>query len=248
MKKMLLLAGVLLLLSAPVAMAKGVNLTWGKFCYSDAPAATQTFACNTNSGITAGPWFMTTSFMIDTDMPDMVGIEQMLEGMSDDPALPDWWKVGAAPDCRAGKSLYNSKIGSSASDVCLDWTANAGFDVYNYIWDTNRAHISALTAIDASTPFDILPNTEYLGGQIEIDNSKTVGTGSCAGCSSGMIWGLYSIVVASLPPPGTNRRDECTEPIPGGNQCITWNNSALPCADPVPARATTWGQVKSLYR
>lgn len=249
MKKVLLLTSVLLALTATVALAGGVNLNWGKYCYSDLPSATtMTFGCTTNSTITGGPWFMTTSFAIDQTLPDFVGIEQTLEGMSSLPALPDWWKVGATGDCRAGKSLYTSKIGSSAGDFCFDWTANAGFDVYNYVWDSNRAHITALTAIDASTPFAIQAGQEYLGGQIEFDNGKTVGTGSCTGCSAPMTWSFTRIFVCTLPPPGTNLRVLEDLPVANGNQCVFWQNTTVPCVDPLPARSTSWGQVKSLYR
>jgi hypothetical protein len=57
------------------------------------------------------------------------------------------------------------------------------------------------------------------------------------------LWGLTKIGVAM--PAATLYLDA---PYTNGNQCLSWQTSTLPCAKPVPARNTTWGQVKSLYR
>jgi hypothetical protein len=43
------------------------------------------------------------------------------------------------------------------------------------------------------------------------------------------------------------RRDEFIVPMTGGNRCLSWNNPTTDCTL-VPARPTTWGQIKGLYR
>ena len=245
MKKTLLLTGLLLAMMVSVALAGGVNFNWGTVCYTDAPVNAKVFLCNTNSG----SFPMTASFKVDHEIPDFVGVEITIEGQSDALTLPDWWKVGASPDCRFGKALMSAGFSGVASDACLDWFGASTLLVYAYTWDTNKAHVTAAAAIPADVPIVLPIDTEYYAGQLQIVNSKTVGSGVCTGCSTGMIWGLYEIVAAGLgvePNPGM--REELTEAMPGGNQCLVWNNSVQPCAAPVPARNTTWGQVKSLYR
>ena len=37
-------------------------------------------------------------------------------------------------------------------------------------------------------------------------------------------------------------------PADDGNQILMWQHSTLICEAPLPARNSTWGQVKSLYR
>jgi hypothetical protein len=247
MKKTLLLTGLLLATMVSVALAGGVNFNWGTVCYTDNPVSAKVFACNTNGS--AGNAFLTASFKVDHEIPDFVGVEISMEGQSDAAALPDYWKVGVAPDCRAGKALFIAGFGTVASDACLDWFGASTLLVYAYTWDGNRAHVDAAAAIPADVPIVLPIDTEYYAGQLQVLNSKAVGTGACTGCSIGMIWGLKQVVAAGLgvePNPGM--REVLTEPMPGGNHCLIWNNSALPCAAPVPARNTTWGQVKSLYR
>jgi hypothetical protein len=231
---------MLLALTVSVALAGGVNFNWGTLCFTEAPVAAKVFACNTN----AGNWPMTASFVIDTPMPDFVGVEILMEGQSDAAALPEWWKLGASPDCRTGKAQFSCNF-SLIANVCQDWTGGQAFvPPAGFTWDTNRAHVSASAALDASTPLAIDGGVEYYAGTLTIINSKVLGTGACAGCNLGMKWGLYSVVAAGL----GGRRDLLTEPIPNGNHCLDWNNPVYPCIMPVPAHNTTWGQVKSLYR
>jgi len=244
MKKALLLTALLLVVAMP-AMAAGVNFAWGATCFTENPTTLKTFACNVNTSTLAFQWPMTASFMIDSEMTDMVGVEFTLEGLSTQPVLQDYWKVGAT-DCRPNMMTFGSDLSGVATEVCVDWTAGQAFNVFGYSWDTNRAHIVAGCAIAADIPFDMLGGQEYYAGQFTFKNSKTVGTGACTGCSYGMKWGLTLLTIAGL----SGRRDDLHFPIVGGNQCIDWQASAqtLPCDRPIPTKNTTWGAVKSLYR
>jgi len=244
MKKTLLFASMLLALTASVALAGGVNIAWGTLCYTENPVSSTTFACTVNTA--TGNRQMTVSFMLNSGLPDMVGAEWLIEGQSDLPALPDYWKLGIAPstDCRAGRAQFINSFVNVESETCLDWTAGAGFPAPNFTWDTNKAHFTLGVAIDDGFPFSAQPDVEYYGGAVSLLNSKAVGAGSCGGCSAGMIFGLHTFTAAGK----AGRRDDFTYPISGGNQCLVWNGSTQPCDTPVPARNTTWGQVKSLYR
>jgi hypothetical protein len=243
MKKMLLLTSVLLALTATVALAGGVNFNWGTVCYTEAPVSAITFACDTNAGV----WHMVSSFIVDSEVTDMVGFELTMVAQSADPVLPDWWQLGSPPDCRTGKASFLVDFSTAPQTNCFDWEGGSGVAAYipsSYVWTGSRVFILTGAAIGPDFPFDLLPGTEYYAGDLRITNSKVVGTGPCAGCAAGVSWAAQLITAAGL---GGTRLD-LTTPISGGNQCLSWNGgSGLSCGE-VPVRNTTWGQVKSLYR
>ena len=82
MKKTLLLTSLLLALTVSVALAGGVNLAWGTVCYTEAAdlgaAQASTFACTTNGS--AGNRQLTASFVLNSELADMVGSEMLIEG------------------------------------------------------------------------------------------------------------------------------------------------------------------------
>ncbi len=241
MKKMILLTSMLLALTVSAALAGGVNLNWGNYCYTDDPVAATVFACDVNTSI--GNRVMTVSWMLDASMADLVAIEWLIEGQSDADVLPEWWQLGdAVTDCRSGKATFFSDR-TLYEGACLDWSMGAAYNVGDYTWDTNKTHLALGYAVAADGQYLAVPGQEYFGGGVNILNSKTVGTPSCAGCSIGMIFGLHTLTVAAL----DGRRDDFFEALPGGNQCLSWNNTTTDCST-VPVRGTTWGQIKSLYR
>jgi hypothetical protein len=245
MKKTLLFAGLLLALTASVAMAAGVGVSWKNFCWGETGSSSNlTWACNTNSNVNIR---MTTSFKLDTPMPTFGAVGVYMEGMTEAAAVPDWWKLGDATtsDCRNGTILSMSTDGTvlanGGGDVCLDVWGGIGYGgVGLYSWDGNRMHMNGVWAVGAGIP--IAANTEYFAVQFRVTGARTVGT--CTGCLTPAIWGLQKISVEGF---GGDIRP-LDMPYAGGNACLTWQSSTLPCAAPVPARNTTWGQVKSLYR
>jgi hypothetical protein len=244
MKKALLFAGLLLALTASVAMAAGVSVSWKNFCWGEDGSSTNlTWACNTNSNVNIR---MTTSFKLDAPMPAFVGVGVYMEGMVEAATVPDWWEMGADPtDCRTGLmsvSADGSVLANGGADICFDpWAGvgggGGGLGLYSY--DGNRMHVNAAWASATEIPLEA--NVEYFAIQYRVSGLKTFN--SCTGCLIPAIWGLKQITVAD-PVIEIYLKDAYV----GGNQCITWQTSTLPCGDPVPARNTTWGQVKSLYR
>jgi hypothetical protein len=212
-------AGIFLLaLRVPVALAGGVNLNWGTVCYTEVPAAAMGFACNTN----LGSQVMTSSFSIDTPMPDFVQLELEMEGMANYPVggdLPDWWKLGDPPDCRTGSAQFISDMSTAPQVSCFDWTAGCSYSVFSYTSATAVADIHAFVV--PCEPLYLQGGVEYYVGQVKIRNSKTVGTGACSGCSDRMTWELYRVKVYGA----DGRIDVLSDPIPGGNNYLTWDSS-----------------------
>jgi hypothetical protein len=245
MKKTLLLTGILLALLAPMAHAAGgVNINWGTGCWSDGtPLNDLTFACNRNTGSAT----ITCSFAVSADQPNFVGIELDLEGATEDATVPAWWQMGGG-DCRGAAFSSGENFASAPQVGCTDmWQNQAQGGVAMYGWGplwggNNRTHVLIVYAVAAESPIPLTAGVEYYAAQAFISYQKTVGSGACDGCASPMIWGFYSLKSAEL-----TQYEMLKDVLPGGNQCLTWQTSTLPCGL-VPTRNTTWGQVKSLYR
>jgi hypothetical protein len=243
MKKALLFAGLLLALTASVAMAAGVSVSWKNFCWGeDGSSNLLTWACNTNSNVNIR---MTCSFKTPAGAPDFNGVGVFMEGMTAAAVVPDWWKLGAVEtgDCRANLitlSADGSVLANAGADICFDpWQGLGAGGIGLYSWDGNQMHVNAAYAV--ADGVELLPEVEYFAVQFRVAATKTVN--ACTGCLIPAIWGLKKIDWTT--PASVNTLDEA---YAGGNQCLWWQDLSLACQKPVPARNTTWGQVKSLYR
>jgi len=256
MKKTLLLAGLLLVVLAPMALAAeslcttagcGVDIAWGSECYTTALNSTiKTFACNTNTGNAA----MCLSFVMDTDLPDFEGVDMFLYGQTAAATVPAWWQM-ATGECRGNNVLTTNNVygGSGCVDI-FGGSSSGGLVFYDgantnpFGLAANRDRCEVLWAV--GTPLDCPPSQENFVANVKFTYANTGGTGACAGCSTDHVWAFQLCQVAGQG--GTTV--DLDKPCAGGNQCLWWQhqNGALPCAPPVPAKSTTWGEVKSLYR
>jgi hypothetical protein len=119
----------------------------------------------------------------------------------------------------------------------LDYTPN-----FNGV--PNRARIRTICAIPGST--SINGTDEYYFFKVSINNTRSTGNGSCAGCSDGACIVLNSIQVTQTAGVG-----DYTLTNPLTPQHIQWQgggNIGGQCPAATPARSATWGSVKSLYR
>jgi len=243
--RLVILALLSLTIFATTACAAGFGLSWGNTCWGeDGSKSNLTWACNSNTSQNVR---MTCSFKVDKDVPDFNGVGVFMEGMTEAATVPDWWKLSNdnASDCRYNLctvSADGSVLANGGADVCIDpWAGTGGGGLGLYSWDTNRTHVNAAWA--SATEIPLSANTEYFAIQFRISGSKTVG--GCAGCSVPMVWMLSKIDWTT---PTTVNTLDCD--YVGGNQCLRWQSSGLPCGTchPDPVRNTTWGQIKSLYR
>ena len=238
------LAAAALTVIASAAQAGGINLSW-----TDCGAFGQlqrNFACNTNTGANT----MFASAIAPAAMPQLNGHEGVIDLQTNQAALSNWWKIGgtgASPNCRPGTTL-SADFNFLSSLNCLDpWLVGAAGGV-NYtqgFGGPNKARIRTVCAIPGSTP--ITATDEYYIAKVTFTNVRTVGLGSCAGCTDGACIVLNSI--------------QLTQPLGVGNYTIynpiirnfvQWQGGASTveggCPAAVPTRSTTWGSVKSLYR
>ncbi|MEO5618821.1 MAG: hypothetical protein ABIS67_13725 [Candidatus Eisenbacteria bacterium] len=245
MKKSLLMAGAMLALTAGFAAAGpgGVNLSWndcGTF-----GTLQRNFACNVNTGVNT----MVASVITGVDMPQLNGQAGVIDLQTNQAALSPWWLIGgtgAAPNCRAGTTI-TADFSFITMFSCVDpWQGGAAGGV-NYtagFGGPNRARIRTVCAIAGSTAINGVDEAYMF--KVNINNSRSTGTGSCAGCTDGACIVLNSIQVTQ--PAGVG---DYTLSSPITRNFVQWQgggNIGGQCPAATPTRSATWGSVKSLYR
>ena len=250
MKKVILLCGMLLALTAALATAApGVNVRWN-LCLGDGGVANKNFACNSNSGTNTAVG----SFELGEDILQASGNEIVIDIATAGP-VPAWWQFKNVGTCRS-TSLGLNGINPAAVN-CPDWASGqsaGGIGAYNIgIAGPNTARIVAALAVPASALADLFAGQEYFSYNMTINNAKTVGTGSCAGCSVAACIVFNSVNVTTQVPANDRKLSGPTNGT-DSNFC-TWqggagtdSNRGVGCPAATPTRNSTWGKVKSLYR
>ena len=250
MGKLVLVSALLMVALASSAAASGVSLNWGTTCWSDGPQQNLlAFACDTN----AGSAVMTLSFAVEQPRW-LAGAEILLRGMSSEATVPSWWQMGQdgrvpGTECRSAALTASAESGAGGSGTCVNlWAMRAqGVPLYGtlaYSDGGNAVELLITWFVPPESPVELIAGTEYVVSQVHIAYDKTVGAGACSGCGSSQAWGLRQISLE-----GPSQFDILASVLPGGNQCLWWqSDGGLGCGPPMPARSTTWGQVKSLYR
>jgi len=263
----LLFAVLALTLAVPAIAAvspPGVNIRWDN-CFDDGGATNKTFACDTNAGIER----LVLSFVLDTPMTNVSGMEITVELASESSPLPAWWEFVNHGTCRLG-SLSMTFIPPATMTNCAEWAPNeiqTGHFVYHVGFPgPDRAQIIAVADVPTQNIASLDPGNEYFVANLLIDHSKTVGSPApCAGCNvpvcivfqslkivtpvtaiyrklfNGANW-QGSLIATWQNGYATNVITSCS-PI---GQCGTTFGCTL--ATPVQTRGSTWGAVKSLYR
>jgi hypothetical protein len=243
MKKSLLLTGAVLALSASVATAEGINLSFNDCGTNGARFAT--FNCLSNSGT---PFPVVASFIPPAGLSEFLGLNAQVDVTTPQPVLPQWWQHGAT-SCRGTTGLSVSFDFTSSSGLCADFFV--GQAAGGFLWESgfgspNRARMRVTCAVPFDNRGPVDENTEYYAFRITMQRTKSTGTGSCAGCTEQACMVLNEIQL--FQPPGVDGGDPIlTNPAPENH--VTWQSSTVPdCPLSTPAQNRSWGQVKTLYR
>jgi hypothetical protein len=261
MKKVILLCGMLLAVTASLASAgAGTNLRWTN-CFIDAGAQNQAFACNTNANTPASiKHHLIGSFQLGADLTQVSGVSFIVDLASAGASLPPWWQFKNVGTCRATSLNFSPAIPGSAVS-CADWAPvlpGGGLASYTVgVFGPTSARMIAGFAVPATALADLLGGQEYFAFDATIDNTKTVGTGSCAGCDVPVCIAMHEIIVATPPVAGEPSRDvRLDTPANGTDSDVAlWQGGAganslrgAGCPAATPTRSSTWSSVKSLYR
>jgi hypothetical protein len=242
MKKTLMTAALLALMAC-TASAAGLNLAWTD-CLGNGGAANNSFACTTN----AGSQVLFGSYDPPAGLLEVNGNEMVLDLQTDQTTLSPWWTMGSTGCAgRTGTPTSNFDFTTNTGN-CVDyWAGNAAGGI-NYTPQfsgaPNRARIQLVCAIAEALAAPQDAGTEYYSFKATISNARTVGLGSCAGCTDAACIVLNSIkitqnITQTLNPTLTNAALA---------NAVTWRGGLSPDCQVTPARNRTWGSVKALYR
>src|SRR5262249_3657107 len=219
----------------------GIRLSWDDCGASGVD--NKSFACNTN----ADSSMLVASFTVVDGGPCFVGTNCVIDIQVADTSLPAWWQLKNPGSCRPqslrGYSPYLSPVS------CYDPAEGCGVGgVASYTpgeGGPNRARIITSYSVPCAACFETLANIENYATQVVLRSDRTVGAGSCDGCTVPACIVLNTVqVYASNPTPWDHL--ELTAPI--GRNDVTWQGGAGDCPGSTPAINRTWGSLKSAYR
>jgi hypothetical protein len=257
MKKVTLLCGLLLAITAGVAAAgPGVNLKWSA-CAGDGGLTNRNFACASNSGSNV----LVASFEVGENIAASSGQEVVIDLAAAGATLPSWWAFANAGSCRQLSLSMNTTISATAAN-CADWASGVavgGIGAYNVGQrGANTSRIKIAIAVPAAGLADLSTGQEYFSANITINNLKTVGTGSCAGCSTPVCLVFNSIKCTTQVPANdrtfsgpANGFDSDFATWQGGAGITVppgpWGAGGSGCGGATATKNATWGAVKALY-
>jgi hypothetical protein len=245
MKKMLLLCGALLVVSAAAAMAAPtLSLSYDK-CVLDGGTKIKTSACTTTTGATTIILAMTP----DVDYVQYQGVVADVQFGFNGP-IPAWW----VPGCNSARaSIFSMGADNSIAGYCAaDSYGGAAAGVAGF---TSSAPFSAGTngfymeLAAANDPTAGLP-TLTAGAEVFMANLSVKNTGSTAtGCT-----GCLTQACINFKSAGLDRLGFSTQTVLGtalnGASWVSWQGAAplAACNAASPTHSSSWGAVKALYR
>jgi hypothetical protein len=231
-------------LHASTAVAAGFDLNWDA-CAADGRVSNKDFACDTDDGSHT----MVASFVLDQPLTGLFLAEAVLDLIvAGNQPVPEWWDIN---DCRMF-ALYADVTYNPASVNCDDWpggldgAAMSGYTSAGTIAPGDSASHRRMTVIGgASAPVDLVADQDYFVFNLVLGNSSTVDPGACAGCTVPVCIVLNSITLRTMT---FQELATLTTPVTPGGNFVTWQGGTGANCLAVPAKRTTWGAVKSLYR
>jgi hypothetical protein len=266
MKKTLLLAAALMVVTATVASAQfqrgTLSLGWANCRVNGLGVGNATFACNTNGGAGAR---LVGGFIPAQPLNSLNSGFLYVDVFTESPALDPWWTfTDATPGCRP-LTTWALDLGNAAGVTCdrTYWPdAGSPSSASRYFMPTyqaNHATLRILVAVDAGQAASIPQanvGEEMHAFSAVLGRGLSTGAGSCAGCLTHACLAFtgadlfqtnndnFTVGGATI-----NSTQPLIHPTPG-NAYVSWQGGAgaPPCTDPTAARNGTWGAIKSMYR
>lgn len=243
MKKVLALSCLLLTLGAGAAMAAdGIALAWDNCAGEVGANANKNFACNTDSD-PGGAFKLVASF--DAGLVDVVGIQAILDINSAPASLPSWWAIQTG-GCRGTRDGIGDPVSPGTTGCNNDGYAN------NTAMQTNTGLASEVIGgsrlrqkyeLIATDPILFNSGTHYYGMTVTLNQLNTVAS-ACAGCSTPVCIGLSEMRFEDIGSAVTVVSDQ----LGSFSREATWQGGTGNCIGATPAKKSTWGSVKALYR
>ncbi len=240
MKKLLLLTCALLALSASLASAQvGLNLGWTS-CGDAASQLNRAFACDENA-LTHN---LVASYVPALGTTDFAGVSGLIDIAFGGPT-PPWWDYEV---CRAGAMgmIPVGNLGFCTNNPYAAAGLQGGGIVGNSTISPSRRRVQADWS--RSEPGTVVAGARNSGFVIQFSSDKTIdeGFGVCAGCSDAACLVINRLEIYTF----TGGLTESIE-TQNTHQGTAWQGGAVGgqgCPAETPAKSTTWGSVKALYR
>jgi hypothetical protein len=148
---------------------------------------------NTGNNVLVG------TFIAPSGLDALNGLTAQIDVTSDGP-LPDWWKLGST-DCRPTSLSANFDFTIGPFN-CYDYWRGGAVGAVNYtVLGPSRACLTLVCALPSGDQRigPIPAGTEVYGFKIVINNTRTVGAGACAGCTTPICITLNSIALSQPP-------------------------------------------------
>lgn len=254
MKKLLVLTSALLVLTASIASAQGINYAWknclGTGTGANIAAANLNYLCDESlAGI---PQKLVLSFTSPASMNQFVGMQAVIDMQTAAPSLPDFWRLGVG-ECREGVFVFPSGFTGVGNTTCTNpYTAQTGG---GYQWNSgvsNAARARLQLAFADANERVLVGGRHYIAGVGTLDLTMDLGFGECTGClePACIVVNELSLYQTAGAPGG----DVFYLNGPATRNYVTWQGGAINnnpdngCPSGTPAKKATWGGVKSLYR
>ena len=246
------LVAILMFTATAAFAAASLNMAWTNCVGEGTPITNKTFACTATTGTN----MLVCSVIAPADMHLFAAAELYVDLISQSTPLPAWWAMysmsNGATQCRS--ALSANFVANGANAVCLDaWSSNGVGGIAGYANPTlalptinggnsaQYATIDLAAAVPAGSEVDLTAGAEYFLANVSFTNTKSTGTGSCAGCLDPV---CLSFTRCTLYQPGLPDSYVST---PGVVSLVTWQGTGANCTA-VPVRKATWGAIKSMYR
>lgn len=252
------------LLASPSLGAPGLHVSWDH-CIADGRVANKSFACDTNTGSDV----LVFSYELSDALTDRFGVEATVHVQSSSGVMPDWWftRSSVPAGCRAGGLGFD--VAPGAPSVCADpYQGAASGGIGAYVADDigpGSWTLKLAMAVPPGSGWTISPGTEYFAFRLVLNRRKTVA--GCAGCDvpvclafgKAKFTGQLAEEDLTMWAGGTGPRGgDCTATWQGAfvngytsiREGVISDYARLDCLhdDSTPARPSTWGAVKALYR
>lgn len=233
---------VVLACCAAGARAEGLNFTWDG-CAPAGGTQNHQLACTSNLGFET----LYASFVAPAGVVRAEALVLTVDLFSDTGLIQDWWTFRNVGSCRNGALTVNTFFAGDpgCTDLWLGaettrtivWTR-----YYNGALDHGRLVVTA--ALTDTTAFVTAePGIEYHALKYQIVNTRTTGSGACAGCLDPACLILSSLRIVQYK--GASDIEITSE---ASSRTATWQGSVSGACQQVPVRNQTWGGIKSLYR
>lgn len=245
MKKLVL---TLALLALPaMSFAAGIDITWDD-CIGGTPATNKVFNCAANAN-----YNLHFQFKLPAPIAAFVAITGFVDYQAQNPGnLQPFWRyedggcqMAPATDGVAIFDDLSTAPGPQCANLLDLWGTDGtggSEDISAYGVDFRRPGNGYFVLLD-SRP-DAIPVTagdNYWAWRL---NFRTNNRAACAGCADpGVLYWQRATLESNdgSPEVRLDNTDKLT-------QCVTINNAPMALCPVVPAKSTTWGQLKSIYR